>query len=176
MATEYDYELNPPKKVKQKSYATCWAAAFESILDAAAVSDKKTEDELVSQYGVSQAGGGIRPVDLGNVARKFGFLFNIFLDKQDTVVFTDKFVMERLKQSGAMLAAPKITTSGPFPWYHAQVIWGVKYLTSSDIGSSTALLSTMNPADGKYALFPISYFTTNTPLFTCWKNVGASSP
>ncbi|AGA25307.1 papain-like cysteine protease family protein [Singulisphaera acidiphila] len=176
MATDFDYELNPPKKVKQKSYATCWAAAFESILDAAAVSNKKTEDELVSDYGVAQAGGGIRPIDLGNVAKNFGFLFNIFVDKKDTVVFTDKFLIERLKQSGAVMAAAKISTSGPFPWYHAQVIWGVKYLGTSDIGSSNALLSTMNPADGKYALYPISYFTTNTPLFTCWKNVSAPSP
>lgn len=176
MATDFDYELNPPKRVKQKSYATCWAAAFESILDAAAVSNKKTEDELVASYGVPQAGGGIRPVDLGHVARTFGFLFNIFLDKADTVVFNDKFIVERLRQTGAILAAPRITTSGPFPWYHAQVIWGVKYLTNADVGTSQALLSTMNPADGKYALFPISYFTTNTPLFTCWKNVSASSP
>jgi hypothetical protein len=43
-------------------------------------------------------------------------------------------------------------------------------LTKSDIGTGQALISTMNPADGKYALYLHSYFTTNTPLFTCWKN------
>jgi len=176
MATDSDYELNPLKRVKQANYATCWAAAFESILDAAAVSNKKTDAEVVSAYGVPQVGGGIRPGDLGNVAKQFGFLFNRFLDKSETVIFSDRFVVERLRQSGAILAAPKITTSGPFPWYHAQVIWGVKYLTNSDVGTSNALLSTMNPADGKDALFPISYFTTNTPLFTCWKNSGAANP
>jgi hypothetical protein len=41
---------------------------------------------------------------------------------------------------------------------------------ASDIGTGNALLNTMNPANGAYALYPLSYFTTNTPLFTCWKN------
>jgi hypothetical protein len=173
MATDYDYQLNPPKKVKQNNYATCWAAAFESILNATGNSNKKTEAELVSQYGAAWAGGGITPKDLGNVAANFGFLFNIFLNKADTVIFTDKFIKDRLKQSGPLLVAPKITTSGPFPWYHAQVIWGVKYLTMGDYQSGGALLDTMNPADGKYALYPISYFTSNLPMFTCWKNAGS---
>ncbi|WP_406697443.1 hypothetical protein V5E97_01165 [Singulisphaera sp. Ch08] len=50
------------------------------------------------------------------------------------------------------MAAAKISTSGTFPWHYADAIWGVKYLSASDIGMSNVLLSTMNPADGKYAL------------------------
>lgn len=176
MATDYDYQLNPPKKVKQKKYATCWAAAFECLLDACAVSNKQTEDELVAEYGNAQVGGGIRPVDLETVARKFGFLFNTFLDKDDAVVFKDSFVMERLKQSGPVLAAPRVTSAvAGGAWYHAQVIWGVQYSIKADIGTNLALLNTMNPADGNYALFPISYFSGNTPMFTCWKNAGGGS-
>jgi Papain-like cysteine protease AvrRpt2 len=170
MATESDYVLNPPKKVKQKSWATCWAAAFESILDATANSDKKTEQELVDKYA-NQVGGGIQPKVLGDIAKDFGFIFNIFLDSSETRVFSDSFIIERLKKGGALLAAPKVLNlAGGMPGYHAQVIYGVTYLSDSDKGTGNALINTMNPATGAYALYPLSYFTTNTPLFTCWKN------
>lgn len=175
MATQFDYQLNPPKRVKQAKYATCWAAAFESILDATANSNKKTEKELVDQYGAAWAGGGISPANLETVAKGFGFLFNTFLDKTEARVFSDKFVRDRLKQSGAILAAAKITTTSP-PWYHAQVIWGVRYLTDGDAAAGNAILDTMNPADGQYAIYPLSYFTGNTPAFTCWRNAGNASP
>ena len=33
MPTEADFDLNPPKKVKQSKNATCWAAALESLLN-----------------------------------------------------------------------------------------------------------------------------------------------
>lgn len=171
MATDYDYDLNPPKKVAQKSVDSCWAAAFECILDAIGASNKKTEKELVAEYGQT-SDGGISPEQLSVIAGKFGFLFNVFWKKSDSAVFTDKFVIDRLKQTGPLLAAPKITSSGPV-FFHAQVIWGVHYLTPGDVGTDRALMYTMNPDGGKYSLYPISYFTTNLPMFTCWKNSGS---
>jgi hypothetical protein len=170
MAIDADYELNPPRRVKQKNWATCWAAAFESILDATANSNKQTEKQLVASYA-NKTGGGIKPGILGDIAKDFGFIFNIFLEPKDTIVFSDRFIIERLKQGGALLAAPRVANLGNGePGYHAQVIWGVQYLMQSDIGTGQALIHTMNPADGKYALYLHSYFSTNTPLFTCWKN------
>jgi hypothetical protein len=170
MAIDEDYELNPPKKVKQAKWATCWAAAYESILAATGSSNQMTEKQLVEKYGDFQGGGGIRPGTLGDIAAQFGFIFNIFLDSKETLVFSDKFVRERLKNSGPVLAACKILNLGGMPGYHAQVIYGVKYMMQSDIGTGLALVSTMNPATGNYESYPISYFQTNTPLFTCWKN------
>jgi hypothetical protein len=170
MATDSDYDLNPPKLVKQQSWATCWAAAFECVLDAAAISNRKTESELVATYA-NKVGGGINPGVLGDIAKDFGFIFNIFLDDSDTPTFSDRFIIERLKGSGAFLAASKVANLGNgAPGYHAQVVWGVLYMLPQDIGTSLALVHTMNPGRGAYEYYPLQYFQKNTPLFTCWRN------
>lgn len=171
MATDYDYDQTPPKKVKQTSTDSCWAAAFECILDAIGASNKKTEKELVATYGQTSS-GGITPEQLSKIAKDFGFVFNVFWNKADAAVFSDKFVMGQLKSVGPILAAPKITTSTPI-FFHAQVIWGVHYMTVGDIGTKNALMYTMNPDGGKYSLYQISYFQDNLPMFTCWKNKGS---
>lgn len=171
MATESDYELNPPRRVQQARWATCWAAGFESILASVGVSDQKSEKQLVERYGSGMAGGGIRPATLKTIAGDYDFIANTWLDGEDTQLFSDKFVKERLQSAGPMLAACKIMNLGGQPGYHAQVIWGVHYLTERDIGSNDALLLTMNPANAKYELYPIRYFRSHTPLFTCWQNV-----
>ena len=170
MATEYDYQLNPPKRVKQQSRATCWAAAFESMLATLAYSPQLTEKELVDAYGVKWAGGGLRVKTLETIAQRFGFIFNSFDSTAAKSTFTDRFMMERLQKAGPVLAAAYVTSMGGAPWFHAQVIWGVTYMIQQDIGTGNSLLNTMNPADGKYALYPLWYFTKNVPLFTCWRN------
>src|SRR5262249_34914842 len=111
---------------------------------------------------------------LVKVGKSFGFLTNVYKDKIDTAPFTDTFVLERLKQAGYFLACPQVPVSGPGMFFHCQVIWGVHYIGQSTLAN--ALLHTMNPMNGMYELYPVSYFTDNTPLFTCWKNVGSSSP
>jgi hypothetical protein len=170
MATDYDYQLNPPRKVKQQNTATCWAAAFESLLASLAYSPQKTEKELVKEYGVQSAGGGIRVATLEDIARKFGFIFNSFDAGSAASVFTDRFILERLKKSGPILAAAYVTNQGATPWFHAQVIWGVEYQVNQDVGTGLALLDTMDPAGGKYAMYLLQYFTQHVPLFTCWRN------
>lgn len=170
MATDYDYELNPPRRVKQTRWATCWAAAFESVLASVGASDQKTEKQLVERYGSGLAGGGIRPGKLATIADDHGFIANTWLDGEDTRVFSDRFVLDRLQQAGPILAACKVMNLGGAPGYHAQVIWGVHYLSERDIGSDDVLLLTMNPANAKYEMYPIRYFRRNTPLFTCWLN------
>jgi hypothetical protein len=171
MATESDYDLNPPKLVKQGSWASCWAAAFESVFDAVAISSRKTEAELVAKYA-NKVGAGINPGVLGDIAKDFGFIFNIFLDDSETRVFSDRFIIDRLKATGAFLAAPKVANLGHgAPGYHALVVWGIMYMMQEDIGTSLALVHTMNPARKAYEYYPLQYFQKNTPLFTCWLNV-----
>ncbi len=170
MATDYDYELNPPSRVKQARWATCWAAAFESIFATVGLSSQMTEAQLAARYGNARAGGGIRPGTLKTIADDFDFIANTWLDGEDTSIFTDNFVKERLRHNGPMLAACHVMNLGGAPGYHAQVIWGVHYLTNADVNAGDALLLTMNPANAKYELYPIGYFKRNTPLFTCWQN------
>jgi hypothetical protein len=108
MAIDADY-LNPPKRVKQQKWATCWAAAFESILDATANSNKQTErGGDVRQPHRRQDQTGV----LGDIAKDFGFVFNIFLEPKDTIVFSDRFIIERLKQGGAPPCRPEVANLG----------------------------------------------------------------
>jgi hypothetical protein len=170
MATDSDYQVNPPKRVKQHSWASCWAAAFESVLNANSMSNQMLEIDIANAYS-DLAGNGITPDGLALVAHDFGYIFNRFND--DASLFSDAFVMERLQKCGAFLAACKITNpsgSDGIKWGHAQVIWGITYMMNSDIGTGLALLNTMNPATGVYEMYPISYFRNNLPLFTCWRN------
>lgn len=170
---QQDFQLNPPMRVEQTGQSTSWAAAFASLI-ASTGHGPASEAKLVREYGAFSTHGIVCPLDLAQLAETLGFTPGLFLDADEASIFNDGFLRQRLRHDGPVLAACFVTHSGDVPWYHAQVIWGVRYLHESDIGTSAALLDTMNPATGNYGVYPISYFRRNTPLFTCWKM--ATSP
>lgn len=178
MATDYDYELNPPKLAKQKDLDTCWACCMSALLASNMSSRQSSEDALVSKYATTKT-GGISIDKLKVIAKDFGYLFNAF----DTAasarsILTDGFLIDRLRGNGMLMAAWRIHDPAQpnEVFFHAQIAWGVSYLSVQDIGTERAMLHTMNPATKKYESYPLFsiYRSDNMPLFTCWPNTSSS--
>jgi hypothetical protein len=172
MATDQDYELNPPKLSKQKDLDTCWACCMSALLAANMSPRKVSEDDLVKQYATTPTGGITIP-KLEVIAKDFGYLFNAFEGVADArSTLTDGFIVDRLRGNGMLMAAWRIhdPAKPTEVFFHAQIVWGVIYLSTQDIGSARALLHTMNPWTAKYELYPLFsvYRSDNMPLFTCW--------
>lgn len=172
MATDFDYELNAPKLTRQKDLDTCWACCMSALLTANMSPTPVSEDELVRKYATTPTGGVTIPT-LQVVARDFGYLFNAFLgvaNAQSTL--TDRFIIERLRGNGMLMAAWRIQDPAKPSevFFHARLVWGVTYTSNQDIGSSRAMLRTINPFSAKYELYPLFsvYRSDNMPLFTCW--------
>ena len=178
MATDYDYELNPPKLARQKDLDTCWACCMSALLAANMSPKQASEDGLVKQYATTSTGGVTIP-KLKIIAKDFSYLFNSF----DTVgearsIMSDKFIIDRLRGNGMLMAAWRIQDPAKpnEVFFHAQIVWGVIYMSNQDIGTERALLHTMNPWSAKYELYPLFsvYRSDNMPLFTCWPNTSSS--
>jgi hypothetical protein len=172
MPSNSDYQLNPPVRIKQKRWATCWAACMSSLLQTKGVSGAPTEAMLAEDYGDKQMGGGVNGTTLGEVAKDFGYIFNTYLGEEDTKGgFNDTIILDRLKDKAWFMAAPRIHTPTGI-WYHAQVIWGITFFNDKAVGKNDCFIHTMNPATGKYELYPISYFRNigKSAMFTCWDN------
>jgi hypothetical protein len=175
MATDYDYELNPPRLAKQKNLDTCWACAMSGLLGAnmSAHSPPATsEEELVTKYATTKT-GGIVPAKLGTIAQDFGYLYNAFGNSVDArSIVTDRFIVDRLRYNGMMMAAWRVRDPDKPTelFFHAQIVWGVTYLTNQDVGTERAMLRTMNPWTAHYELWPLFWIYNNEsmPLFTCW--------
>jgi hypothetical protein len=177
MATDYDYELNPPKLSKQKGLDSCWACCMSALLAANMSRRKASEDDLVKQYATTPTGGVTIP-KLQVIAKDFGYLFNAFEGVADArSTLTDRFIVDRLRSNGMLMAAWRIHDPAKprEVFFHAQIVWGVIYLSTQDIGSPRALLHTMNPWTAKYELYPLFsvYRSDNMPLFTCWPSSGS---
>jgi hypothetical protein len=178
MATDYDYELNPPKLARQKDLDTCWACCMSGLLAANMSAKPSSEDELVRTYATTPT-GGIDVSKLRTVAKDFSYLCNDFQRSVDARgILTDRFIVDRLRTNGMMMAAWRVQDPKKpnETFFHAQMVWGVIYQTNQDVGSERALLHTMNPWTAKYELYPLFwvYRSDNMPLFTCWPNT--SSP
>ncbi|MGD0187166.1 MAG: hypothetical protein ABSC25_18215 [Roseiarcus sp.] len=174
MATEDDYELNPPRPVRQRDLDTCWACCMSGLLAANMSARQASEDALVKQYATTPTGGITIP-RLQDVARDFGYAFNSY---QTTAVaqsnLTDTFVIERLKSNGLLMAAWRIhdPAKPKEVFFHAQIVWGVVRMMNQDVRTERALLRTMNPWTAQYELYPLFsvYRSDNIPVFVCWPN------
>lgn len=172
MATDYDYELNPPRLAKQKNLDTCWACGMSGILAANMSPSQAGEDELVRKYATTKT-GGMPPAKLGTVAADYGYLYNAFGNSAGARgIVTDTFITDRLRYNGMMMMAWRIhdPDKPTEVFFHAQIVWGVLYPTNQDYKTERALLRTMNPWTAKYELWPLFwvYRDESMPLFTCW--------
>jgi hypothetical protein len=178
MATDYDYELNPPKLARQKDLDTCWACCMSGLLAANMSAKQANEDDLVKKYATTPT-GGIDVSKLRAIARDFSYLCNDFHTAAEArSILSDRFIVDRLRGNGMMMAAWRVTDPAKpnEVFFHAQMVWGVAYMSNQDVGSTRALLRTMNPATAKYELYPLFmvYQSDNMPLFTCWPNTSSS--
>ena len=178
MATDYDYELNPPKKVKQKDLDTCWACCMSGLLAANQSAKQASEDELVRKYATTRT-GGIDASQLQTVARAYDYLANAFTTTaQAKSILTDGFIIDRLKRNGMLMAAWRIhdPAKPDETFFHAQIVYGVTYMSNQDVGSQRAMMRTMNPAIAQYSLYPLFlvFRDDNMPAFTCWPKSGRS--
>jgi hypothetical protein len=174
MATDFDYELLPPKLAKQKDIDTCWACCMSGLLAANSSAQQASESALVAKYATTST-GGISIDKLKVIAKDFGYLFNAFNDVATARTnLRDKFVIERLRGNGMLMAAWRIQDPAKPTevFFHAQIVWGVTYLSNQDVGTERALLHTMNPFTKAYESYPLFsvYRSDNMPLFTCWPN------
>jgi hypothetical protein len=172
MPTDYDYDLNPPKRAKQKDLDTCWACCMSALLAANLSARQASENDLVKKYATTPTGGIIMN-KLKDVAQDFGYLYNGFESVTDArSILTDRFIIDRLRINGMLMAAWRIYDSAePMAvFFHAQIVWGVEYMSNQDVGTNRALLHVMNPATAQYGLYPLFmvYRPENMPLFTCW--------
>ncbi len=178
MATDYDYELNPPKLARQKDLDTCWACCLSALLAANMSAKQASEDELVGKYATTPT-GGIDVSQLRTVAKDFNYLCNDFRTSPDaSSILRDDFIVERLRLNGMMMIAWRVQDPKKpgERFFHAQIVWGIVYQTRQDLHTERALLHTMNPWTAQYELYPLFwvYRSDNMPLFTCWPN--SSSP
>ena len=176
MATLSDYELNPPKKVRQKDLDTCWACCMSAVLAANQSAKQASESELGRQYATTPT-GGIDASQLQSVAKAYDYLCNVFQKVADArSVLTAKFFIDILKNSGMLMAAWRVhdPKKPSEVFFHAQIVYGVSFMMESDIGTTRALLHTMNPWTAAYEAYPIfSVFRDeNTPIFTVWPKHG----
>jgi hypothetical protein len=172
MATDYDYELNPPRRVQQKDLDTCWACCMSTLLASNMSAKQASEDALVKQYATTST-GGIDVSKLKTVAQDFSYLCNDFGSVTDArSVLTDHFIIDRLRGNGMLMAAWRVhdPKKPNEVFFHARIVWGVVYMTNQDIGTERALIHTMNPWTAQYELYPLFmvYRADNMPLFTCW--------
>jgi hypothetical protein len=179
MATDFDYELLPPKLARQKDLDTCWACCMTGLLAANMSTQQMSESNLVAKYGTTKT-GGISIDKLKDIAKDFGYLFNAFQDVAAArSILKDSFVIDRLRGNGMLMAAWRIhdPAQPTEVFFHAQIVWGVTYMSRQDIGTERALLRTMNPFTKAYESYPLFsvYRSDNMPLFTCWPNTRSSS-
>jgi hypothetical protein len=172
MATDSDYELNPPKLARQKDLDTCWACCMSALLAANMSPKQASEDDLVKDYATTPTGGVTIP-KLKIIARDFGYLFNAFESVPEArSTLSDAFIIDRLRYNGMLMAAWRVYDPAKpnEVFFHAQIVWGVVYLSNSDVGTQRALLHTMNPWTSKYESYPLfSVYRSDTmPMFTCW--------
>jgi len=172
MPTDYDYDLNPPKRTKQKDLDTCWACCMSALLAANFSAKQASENDLVKKYATTPTGGTIMN-KLKDVAQDFGYLFNGFETATDArSILTDRFIIDRLRINGMMMVALRVYDPAQpnAVFFHAQIVWGVEYSSNQDVGTNRALLHVMNPATAQYGLYPLYmvYRPDNMPLFTCW--------
>ncbi|HLJ69939.1 MAG TPA: hypothetical protein VKU03_01395 [Roseiarcus sp.] len=177
MATDYDYELNPPRLARQKDLDTCWACCMSGLLAANMSRRQASEDELVRTYATTPT-GGIDVSKLRVVAKDFSYLCNDFQTAADArSILSDRFVVDRLRGNGMLMAAWRVHDPNKpnEVFFHAQIVWGVIYLSNQDVGTERALMRTMNPFTAKYELYPLFtvYRSDNMPLFTCWPSTSA---
>jgi hypothetical protein len=176
MATDYDYELNPPKLVRQQNLDTCWACCMAGLLASNMSAKQASEAELVRTYATTPT-GGIDVSKLRVVAKDFSYLCNDFQRTVDArAILTDRFIVDRLRTNGMLMAAWRVQDPAKpnETFFHAQIVWGVIYQTNQDVGTERALIHTMNPWTAKYELYPLFwlYRSDNMPFFTCWPNSG----
>jgi hypothetical protein len=179
MATDDDYELNPPKLVKQKDLDTCWACCMAALLAANMSPMHANEDELVRRYATTPT-GGTTIAKLKLLAADFGYLCNGYERVDEArATLTDKFVIDRLIYNGMLMAAWRVhdPVKPNEVFFHAQIVWGVIRMSKQDIGTERALLHTMNPWTAKYELYPLFsvYRSDNMPLFACWPKTTVSN-
>ncbi|HEY1942574.1 MAG TPA: hypothetical protein VGH40_10675 [Roseiarcus sp.] len=172
MATDYDYALNPPRPARQNNLDTCWACCMSALLESNLSVKRASESELVKQYA-STPTGGVSIAQLPVIATDFGYLCNAFQDVPAArATMTDRFIVDRLRTNGMLMAAWRVRDPAKpnETFFHAQIVWGVTYLTNQDIGSERAMLRTMNPWSARYELYPLFsvYRSDNMPMFTCW--------
>jgi hypothetical protein len=178
MATDFDYELNPPKLVRQKDADTCWACCMSALLTANMSPIQATEDDLVKRYATTKT-GGIDVSQLQKVASDFRYLCNPFNDVATArSILRDSFIIDRLRGNGMMMAAWRVQDPDKpgEVFFHAQIVWGLVYLSRQDIGTERAMIRTMNPFNKRYESYPLFsvYRPENMPLFTCWPNSSSS--
>jgi hypothetical protein len=172
MATDADYELNPPKKVKQKDVDTCWACCMSTLLSANMSAKQASEDSLVEKYATTPT-GGIDASQLKDVAKDYDYLANAFGSKDEAQsILTDRFIIDRLRANGMLMLAWRVKDpkEPDKTFFHARIVWGVVYLTNQDIGTPRALIHTMNPWTAQYEFFPLFmvFRDENMPAFSCW--------
>lgn len=174
MAIDEDYELNAPKLARQKDLDTCWACCLSGLLAANMSARQATENDLVRQYATTPTGGITIPA-LSTIAKDFGYLFNSFQNSEAAAyTLSDSFFKDRLKLNGMLMIAWRVydSTKPNDVFFHAQILWGIVYSIKADIGTSRALMHTMNPETAKYELYPLFWTMRgeNMPMFTCWPN------
>ena len=172
MATDYDYDLNPPKLTRQKDLDTCWACCMSALLAANLSAKQASEADLIKKYATTPT-GGIVMNKLKEVADDFNYLYNGFGTVSDArSILTDRFIMDRLRRNGMLMAAWRVydPNEPKAVFFHAQLVWGVIYMSNQEVGTDRALLHVMNPATARYGLYPLFmvYRPENMPVFTCW--------
>ena len=172
MATVYDYELNEPRLARQKDLDTCWACCFSVLFGANQSAKQASESELVRAYATTPT-GGIDASKLQKVASDFDYIANPFWnDAAARGILTDGFIKDRLRLNGMMMAAWKVQDPDQpdKTFFHAQVVWGVAYMSNQEVGTDRALLRTMNPATRSYQLYPLFmiYRPEKMPMFVAY--------
>ena len=176
MATDFDYELNPPALAKQKDLDTCWACCMSALLRSNGSATQASEDALVKKYATTST-GGIDAGALKTVAKDFNYISNAFTsDVTARSIISSRFIIERLKNNGMMMMAWKVEDPQKpnETFFHAQIVWGVIFQSNQDVDTTRSLIHTMNPWTKKYELYPLFWVlrSGNMPLFTCWPNSG----
>ena len=174
MATDFDYELNPPALAKQKDLDTCWACCMSALLKSNGSATQSSEDALVKKYATTPT-GGIDASALKTVAKDFNYISNAFTTNAAArPIITADFIIGILKRNGMMMMAWKVEDPKQpnKTFFHAQIVWGVGYSINQNIGTNRASIQTMNPWTKAYELYPLFWIlrSENMPLFTCWPN------
>jgi hypothetical protein len=178
MATDFDYELNPPQLARQKDVDTCWACCLSVLLAANMSTQQASESSLIAKYATTKT-GGISIDQLKVIAKDFRYIFNAFDNVANArAVLSDGFIIDRLRRNGMLMAAWRVQDPAQPKevFFHARIVWGVIYQMNQDVGTERALLETMNPFTKAYELYPLFsvYRSDNMPLFTCWPSTGSS--
>jgi hypothetical protein len=163
---------NPPRKVRQRTNWTCWAAATESFLAAGTRGPKWSQIYMADQYGIEDRGelpplpkDGYEP---RRCLRELYWDLGIQYDGITGANFTFDYIHKKLQEHQYILLTYHAGHTAAGQEY-AHVV--VAYACRKEPAPYGETVSVMDPNEGgNYDTWPVTHFQQYSAIIVAWQN------